>query len=101
MNWCRIFTSLIKNQEPHLASSSMCISLFLTFVHSISQKARGMVSQRVWGWLLFLLRGPFSMDLLEAAPVFVCWELGESAFRGTDQLALVGNESVFTVCIIV
>ena len=29
------FTSLSKSHEPHLA----CVSLFLNFVHSISQKA--------------------------------------------------------------
>ena len=33
------------------------------------------------------------MDLLEAAPAFVpCSELGGSTFRGTDLLALVGNQ---------
>ena len=36
------------------------------------------------------------MDLLEAAPAFVCCsELGGSTFRGTDLLALVGNQPVF------
>ena len=35
------------------------------------------------------------MDLLEAAPAFVCCsELGGSAFRGTDLLAFVENQSV-------
>ena len=35
------------------------------------------------------------MDLLEATPAFVhCSELEGSAFRGTDLLALVGNQSV-------
>ena len=51
-----------------------------------------MVSRKSGVWLLFLLRGPFSMDLLEAVPVLVHLELGGSAFRGTDQLALVGNQ---------
>ena len=35
------------------------------------------------------------MDILEAAPAFFhCSELGGSAFRGTDLLALVGNQLV-------
>ena len=35
------------------------------------------------------------MDLLEAAPVLICCsELGGSAFRGTDLLALAGNQLV-------
>ena len=63
-----------------------------------------MVSQKSLGaWLLSLLRSPFSMDLLETVPafvvafvvfLFVCLqlELGGSAFRGTDLLALVGNQ---------
>ena len=35
------------------------------------------------------------MDLLEAAPAFVCCsELGGFVCRGTDLLALVGNQLV-------
>ena len=35
------------------------------------------------------------MDLLEASlAFFCCWELGGSVFRGTDLLALVGNQSM-------
>ena len=46
-----------------------------------------------------LLRGPFSLDLLEAAPAFVhCSELGGSILRGTDPLALVRNDQCLTVC---
>ena len=65
--------SLGSSHEPHLA----CVSLFLTFVHSISQKVWGIVHLKSEVWLLFLLRDSFSMDLLEAAPVFTLvwsWE---------------------------
>ena len=35
------------------------------------------------------------MDLLEAAPAFICCsELWGAIFRGTDLLALVGNQSL-------
>ena len=46
-----------------------------------------------------LSRGPFSINSLESAPAFVhCSKLGGSVFRGTDLLALVGNQSVIYFC---
>ena len=55
-----------------------------------------MVSQKSLGvWPLSLLRNPFSVELLEAALAMVhCLELGGFTFRGTDLLALVGNQWV-------
>ena len=74
--------------------------LFLTFVHFISQNGWGQGLIKSLGvWPLSLLRGPLSMDLVEAAPAFVCCsELGRSAFRGTDLLYRIDDASLLVHC---
>ena len=90
------FTSHGHSHKPHLT----CVSLVSIFVHSISQSGWGVVSkQKIYissgGVAFYLLKGSFSMDVLEAAPVFVHFsEFGGSAFRATDLLALVRNQLV-------
>ena len=65
VNLLELFTSFSNIYEWH--------PLFLTFVHSISQKGWGVVSQKVWGCGCPFWEVPFSMDLLEAVPAFVIW----------------------------
>ena len=65
-NLLESFTSLSKSHEPNL----VCVPLFSTlfFSHSISPKRwRHGFTKVLSVWLLSLLRGPFSMDLLEQA----------------------------------
>ena len=86
------FTSLSNSHEPHLA----CVSLFLTFVHSISQKG--------WAWFHHKkkkeVRGvafvPSERSIFNeftgSCPSFCpLSELGGSIFRGTDLLAFGEN----------
>ena len=63
----------------------MFVSLFFNFVHQFHKKAGASVHKKSGGVVFVPSEGPFSLDLLEAAPAFVhCWELGGNFIRGTD-----------------